>query len=263
MTDATRTAGIVLTGLLLAGGCSIAPKGGLPVDGALPLADHLALLAERTAATRSFQSEGTVLVRTEREKHFLHFTAAWRRPDRSRLDLDLKGPLGFGSGRLTVTRSGETVEMLRPGEEVLERGTLDDPRLDPLAGHGLRPSAAPFLIAPYAGEKELYREERVMDYRYDDRAEAYRLVFGREGGGREVLHLAEEEGRTRLAARRMVERDGEVSLVILYRYGDDSDLLPKEVEARLPGEETTLVLRFRECVLNRLLPDRLFRIDGE
>ena len=263
MIDPTRTAGIVLTGLLLAGGCSVAPKGGGPVDGALPLAGHLALLAERTAATGSFHSEGTVLVRTEREKHFLHFAAAWRRPDRFRLDLDLKGPLGFGSGRLTATRSGETVEMLQPGEELPERGGLDDPRLAPLAARGLRPSVVPLLIAPYASESELYREERVVDYRYDNRAEAYRLVLEREEGGREVLHLAEEEGRTRLVLRRLVERNGDVSVVLHYRYEDETDLLPVEVEARFPGEETTLVLRFREGVLNRPIPESHFRIAGE
>lgn len=214
-------------------------------------------LRSRYEAARSFECEGTVLYRSETEKHFLHFTAVWSRPGLLRLDLDLNGPLGLGSGRMTVVQRGEIMEVLLPGETVPVIDTIGSKRFLELERCGFGLTDAAFLFAPYTGDPGLLREENVIAFGFDSRSGGERLTLRRPDGRREVLLI--DPGTGAILERRVTLAAGEVLLLCEYRYpGIGAGLPAEEVESRIPREEIVLRVRFSEQNLNRPVPERLF-----
>ena len=214
----------------------------------------------RTEATESLRAEGTVLVRLKNEKHFLHFQACYRRPDHSRLDVDLEGPLGLGRGRLTIVRRGRNVDLRHPEGEI-ERTVLGSESLAFLDTYGLSPATVPYLVAPYTGTADLFDEERLVTSGRDGRTGSLRVVLRRDDGLREVLLV--DPDRFDLTERRIVEAGGTVRILFRYLYdeggeGPASILLPREVETRVPAEEADLRARFRKKERNIDISDTVF-----
>ncbi|MFH1278343.1 MAG: hypothetical protein ABIK65_08185 [Candidatus Eisenbacteria bacterium] len=230
--------------LLLAAGCAATRSGEAPDPGAVDPGPALDSLRVRSEETGAALLAGTILLALPAEKHFLHFEAALLMPDRFRFDVDLSGPLGFGKGRLTVVRRGETIEALRPDGEIPIRGGEGDEEFRFLDAYGLTPSTAPYLVAPYGGPVDLFREDRVVASGIDARSGAHRLILRREDGRREVLMLEPSGGD--LLERRVVEPGGEVHLVCEYRYDDEDEgrRLAREVKTRVVAEDAYLTVRF-------------------
>jgi len=246
--------------LLVAAGCL--PRGEKtppPVDD-VEAASMLAFLQSETERMHSFTCEGTFLLRWKKEKHFLHFQAWYRRPDRIRLDVDLKGPLGFGSGRLSVAAVGESVSVLLPDEPERRDGTIGEGDFPTLDEYRFGPSEGAVLLAPYGGSADLPREENLLYCGNDDRSGHVRIVLRRDDNRREVL-LVEREPR-RIVGRKITLPDGTVLADLLYRYGDEGNgLFAEEVEARFPAEDMILRARFRTITAGDLPPDETFRLD--
>jgi hypothetical protein len=252
---------LLLLALVAAGGCAPAAK---PPEGPIaagPIEPDLLLtrLRERSAAVRSFHATGTFYVRTDREKHFLHFEGWFQRPDRSRLDIDLPGFPGFDPGRLSFLRVGEEIACVaaRSGEE--EREVPPDSALAFLSAYGLRAATAPYLLAPYSGPEEILRPEHVVACSRLSGGRA-RLVLNAGGGGREVLELGPALD---LLERRVVDRGSEVLLVCSYTYEDGAVLFAREVEAFLPREGAHLTTRFRILEGNVPVPQAVFVLPTE
>ncbi|MFH1679640.1 MAG: hypothetical protein ABIH26_03240 [Candidatus Eisenbacteria bacterium] len=252
-----RAAAAALLVALAAGGCSRAVKAP-PAAPAADAEEVLAALRARTASVRSFHSTGTVYLRTNREKHFLHFEAWFERPSRSRLVIDLPGFLGLGSGRLTVVRSGDRIAFLRPGSEEVEHASLADTSLAPLSVFGLAPADAVYLVAPHAGPEDLYRTENVVAFAAARNEGFLRLVLRREDGLREVLRIASPSFA--LAERRVVEPEGTVHFASSYRYEAEEEAFAREVETYLPREEMRLTARFQAAEQNVAVADSVFRL---
>ncbi|MBN1825893.1 MAG: hypothetical protein JW958_06465 [Candidatus Eisenbacteria bacterium] len=251
----------LLAALLLTAGCAPPARDAAPVarDGAAT-EKLLERLRERIEAVRSFRCEGTMLLETETEKHFIHFQARYRRPDRLRVDLDVGGPLGLGSGRLTVAERGDTLEALLPDEEFPRRGLIGDPSFAFLDETGLGFGDAAYLIAPFTGRPDLFTPHRLLASARDGRTGAERLVLQRDDGNREVLIADPAAGR--LLERRVTRPGGEVLLICFY--GDEKgggDPFPEETECRIPRKRTILRTRYGSTTLNPDLPDRIFRAD--
>ncbi len=253
---------LLLLLVLAAAAAGCAPARGRSARAGAPAAVDpgpiLALLREKTAAVRSFHATGTFYVRTEREKHFLHFEGWFERPDRSRLSVELPAFPGFGSGRLTFVRTGGEIECrVREGGEE-ERGVPADSALAFLAAYGLSPSTATYLLAPYAGPEEALRREAVVACAgFGDGGT--RIVLGAGERGREVLDLGPDGD---IGERRVIGPGGEVLLVCSYDYGEAGALFAREVEAFLPVEGARLTTRFRELEANVPLPPSVFQPAG-
>lgn len=218
----------------------------------------LTLLRERTSRTRTFRCRGTVLLEWETERHFIHFTAHFARPGRLRLDLDGGGPLGIGSGRLTYVERPDSLGILLPGEsEPVRRGGGADVS-DLLDTRGLLTRDGAYLFAPYPGDPDLFRPSRLVTFGIDRRTGNYRLVLKRTDGNHEVIFV-EPEGHS-LVARRVVRPDGTVLLVSLYEFGDDAGALKAErVSNRVPGEESSIEVRFHESEWNVPIEEKVFQ----
>jgi len=242
-------------------GCAGRGGQGIPESGlSVPATAVLDSLRARTEATESLRAEGTVLVRLKNEKHFLHFQACYRRPDHSRLDVDLEGPLGLGRGRLTIVRRGRNVDLRHPEGEI-ERTVLGSESLAFLDTYGLSPATVPYLVAPYTGTADLFDEERLVTSGRDGRTGSLRVVLRRDDGLREVLLV--DPDRFDLTERRIVEAGGTVRILFRYLYdeggeGPASILLPREVETRVPAEEADLRARFRKKERNIDISDTAF-----
>lgn len=247
--------------LLLTAGCAASRGGDRPESGAVDPGPALDSLRARTEETATARFAGTILLEMPAERHFLHFEAALERPDRFRIDLDVSGPLGLGKGRLVVVRRGEAIEALRPDEEIPIRGREGDEEFRFLEAYGLTPATAPYLVAPYGGPSDLFREERVVASTLDGRSGAHRLVLRRDDGRREVLLLETPAGD--LLERRVVDPGGEVHLVCEYRYDDSGGdrRLAREVETRVIAEEARLTARFSLRERNGPLPEGAFTIE--
>jgi hypothetical protein len=254
----TACARALLATLLLgaAVGCSRTVKGP-----PAPLADAeevLAALRARTESVRSFHATGTVYLRTDREKHFLHFEAWFERPSRMRLAIDVPGFLGLGSGRLLVVRRADRIEALRPGSEVVERASLADDGGAPIAVLGLNPADAPYLVAPHAGPEDHFRRANLVSLSAAGTGGLLRVVLDREDRLREVLEVMPPSFAVH--ARRVVEPGGRVLFASTYRYGEEDHAYAREVETFLPEENMRLTTRFRTLKENPSLPDSLFRL---
>ena len=251
---------IALVILLAAASCLPDQKKRPDPTGGPDPASILAILRSRTEALQSLSCKGTVLLRWKKEKHFLHFQAWYRRPDRIRLDVDLKGPLGFGSGRLSVAAVGESVSVLLPDEPERRDGTIGEGDFPTLDEYRFGPSEGAVLLAPYGGSADLPREENLLYCGNDDRSGHVRIVLRRDDNRREVL-LVEREPR-RIVGRKITLPDGTVLADLLYRYGDEGNgLFAEEVEARFPAEDMILRARFRTITAGDLPPDETFRLD--
>ncbi len=216
----------------------------------------LEILADRTHAMRSLTCAGTLLIKWETERHFVHFEAAYLGPDMLRLDLELSGPLGLGAGDLHYVERGDSAEVLLPGESFPRRGRTGGPEFDFLQTKGFPTRDATFLVAPYAGSPELFAAENVIHMGPDTRSGRIRLVLVRPDRLREVL-LLEPPGFS-LVERRVTRPGGEVLLVSRYDYGDDpASLTAEKVDNEIPGE-SSIQVRFRELVSNAPIDEGRF-----
>jgi len=246
--------------ILLAGiGCSRTVKG--PPAPPADAEEVLAALRARAESVRSFHANGTVYLRTDREKHFLHFDAWFERPSRMRLAIDVPGFLGLGSGRLLVVRRGDRIEALRPGSEAVERASLANDEGGPITILGIDPADAPSLVAPHAGPENLFVRENLVSLSAAGSGGLLRVVLDREDGLREVLDVSPPSYA--VGARRVVEPGGRVLFASTYRYGEGDNAYAREVETFLPDENMRLTTRFRSMERNPSLADSLFRLAEE
>jgi hypothetical protein len=252
--------GIATLLLLAAAGCLPHGEKPPPPVAEIDAAPILAFLRSETERMQSFTCEGTVLLRWKKERHFLHFEALYHRPDRIRLDVDMKGPLGLGSGRLSISAVGESVSVLAPEENERRDGTVGDGEFPLLDEYRFGPAEGAVLLAPYGGDAGLLREEKVLHCGADARSGDVRIVLRRDDGRREVLLVTKE--RSRIVGRKIALPDGTVLADLLYRYDDEKDgLFAEEVEARFPAEDLILRTRFRMITADRPPPDDAFRLD--
>jgi hypothetical protein len=240
--------------LILAAGCAPAGRRAAPPEAASP-GSVLDTLRGRATSVRSFHQAGTFLVRTGRERHFLHFDAWFERPGRSRLEIDLPGFPGAGSEPLIVTQDGDRVAAVRGGGSG-EEATPTDSLLAFLDAYGFSSRTALYSIAPYACPEPLLHERNLRGFHRRAGESAIRLVLAGEGERREVLDLS---GPARdLVSRRIVAKDGRVLAVFSYRYEEEGALFAREVETFVPAEDVRLTARFRATERNAPVPPGIF-----
>lgn len=152
----------------------------------------------------------------------------------------------------------DSLELLLPGEEVPVRRAAGADLGDLIDTHGLLTRDGASLVAPYAGEAALLDPSRLVAAGVDRRTGRYRLALERSDGNREVLFV-EPESRS-LVARRVQRADGTVLLASEYDYGGDPEALSAEkVDSFVPGEESSVRVRFRERSWNVPMEETTFR----